>query len=514
MAMSRKGKTWAAASVVAIFVIYNVGFSSVFFRHYAQGGKKINGKKISRPNGSLLTEIPAPTPLPIDLSTPMPSRRTERPTAKPSTSATILPTDDPNGAVVNRNKDRIDESPTLVLHIGPHKTGTSTIQCDLSHFRGELYADASVAYIGRVYGHCINPSVASGPVFDTRGLINTCFKSSLCTNTSLWRNLEAQLHHYANHNKSVIISDEAFSRMGIIVGDSVDNRIVLYRLLNKYYPGRVRVVVMYRRYYEWMQSMWNEGNKPHKNFYDPVSPYKEKFQKWPSEGGKTCKTFLEYITRKHKKVARDKLKWSEYQKLAEIDNIHVAEYLRRLWKNHSSNVVMLNMHEMEHKNDGEDITTLLLRENLSLVAGDVLRMAKANASYVGRPNPSKNFDYDRLAVKAHERGLLVNQSATLRFEIAQIAEKYLLQKLNKTKDSLPFVCLNQTHLESLLQKSLQYEREIYPDLSEEATKHHEEAFFKAFERKKFCNFDTDKLIEDNAVQNFFTKDIPQLLDIR
>ena len=39
--------------------------------------------------------------------------------------------------------------PTLVLHIGPHKTATSTIQCDLTHFKHELQENGNFVFLGR-----------------------------------------------------------------------------------------------------------------------------------------------------------------------------------------------------------------------------------------------------------------------------------------------------------------------------------------------------------------------------
>ena len=521
-------KAWigaTAAGVTGLFIC-NVAFVSLsFLRNDIQIGEDVLTKvqiAVDYPNTntSLSTKTPTRIPLPTEQSVPKATHRTKYAINKPILNPATILTEEPTAESTSITKHLTrkpsptqtlqDASPILVLHIGPHKTGTSTIQCDLTHYRRELYANASVAYTGRAYKHCMSRN-STGLTFDTRGLINNCFKSSLCTKSDNWKNLEAQLHYYSYHDKSVIISDEAFSRMRIIAGDNVDNRVILYRLFNKYYPGRVHVVIIYRRYYEWMQSLWNEGNKPHSNIiFDPNSPYKKKFEKWPSEGGKTCKTFLDYITRKRKKNSRNDLSSTEYQKLAEVENIHVVEYLRRLWSNHSSEVLILNMHEMQHNDDGEDLTTRLLREVLPPLAGNTFKRAKVSG-FTGRPNPSRNFDYDRLAVKAHERGLLANQTTTARFKIAEMAEKYLLRKLNTTMDKLPLVCLNETHLQNLLQKSLQYENQMYPNQSEESARHHELVFFEAVERKQFCNFDTDKLIEDHAVQSFFTEYIPQLL---
>ena len=40
---------------------------------------------------------------------------------------------------------------------------------------------------------------------------------------------------------------------------------------------------------------------------------------------------------------------------------------------------------------------------------------------------------------------------------------------------------------------------------------YQSAFLKAEGEGKFCNLDTDKLIEDNAVRKFFTTDLVALL---
>jgi hypothetical protein len=54
--------------------------------------------------------------------------------------------------------------------------------------------------------------------------------------------------------------------------------------------------------------------------------------------------------------------------------------------------------------------------------------------------------------------------------------------------------------------------QIHPNRSEEApARQHASSFFEAVQRKKFCNLDTDKLIKDHTVQEFFTAYMPQLL---
>ena len=86
-------------------------------------------------------------------------------------------------------------------------------------------------------------------------------------------------------------------------------------------------------------------------------------------------------------------KRSDYNLKARAANLHVAEYLRRLRSNYSSNVVMSNMHDRTNCNNcrsnntematmitcDNDLTTRFLRAILPPLAGST--MAKANSLF-------------------------------------------------------------------------------------------------------------------------------------
>ena len=207
------------------------------------------------------------------------------------------------------HEDKISSTstePVFVLHIGPHKTATSVIQCDLTRYRKELYETASVAYVGRIYSHCLK-NRRNKHTLNPRSFINSCFKNGNCETKDAWKTLESELAYLSAHNKHVILSDEAFARMHVTsYNQKVDNRQMLYDLVNKYYPGRMRVVVVYRRYYEWMLSLWNEFNKPFKNGNGDTSDYRPTYQNWPSEGGNRCHTFVSY---RDERLGSNPLSW-------------------------------------------------------------------------------------------------------------------------------------------------------------------------------------------------------------
>jgi hypothetical protein len=403
-----------------------------------------------------------------------------------------------------------DGLPTLVLHIGPHKTATSTIQCALTRHREQLFTKASLAYLGRVYAHCKMEMPKEDRFdtrilyhFDTRLLFKACFETSFtspleCKKSKDWKNLESKLEYFSGRNKSVLLSDEIFVRL------VDDNLRMFYELLNKYYPGRVRVVMTYRRYFEWCWSKWNSDHKPYENFItDPNNPYRIEFQNWPEEGGQTVTTFLNYITSL-------KERGEGWDTKSAQGNLHPVEYLRSVWTNHtSSQIMLLNIRELAH--DGEDLVTGFLREifpSPSLAGDTFAKAASEDSVFAGRPNPSRNIDYDRLAVAARQQGLLTLIETTPRFKVTELAEKHLLRKLNTTIDRLPRICPDKTLLQELLNNSLEYEHRVYPDQwSEESSGEHRLAFLKAEGQGKFCHMDVDKIIKDDAVREFFTTDI-------
>lgn len=254
-----------------------------------------------------------------------------------------------------------------------------------------------------------------------------------------------------------------------------------------------------------MLSWWNQENKPFLNGNGDTSNYRRDYQNWPSEGGKWCHTFASFLKKFIDPVGkRTSDENNAYLYKAEVNHSHVAEYFRGLWSNHSSEVKILNLHKMnEPSDDGQDTTSRFLQSGLTpLVAKTYIR--SKDPGFGGRHNPSRNINYDMLAVAAHEHGLLTNQTIT-RAKVALLLEENLMKKLNIT--DLPLQCPDEEFLNRFLRKSLHYEALLYPDQTDD--KDHKMSFYSAVEEHKFCNFDVDALVKDEAVRSFFlTLDLP------
>ena len=302
--------------------------------------------------------------------------------------------------------------------------------------------------------------------------------------------------------------------MHITARNGTDNRELLYKLVNKYYR-RMRVVVVYRRYYEWQLSVWNEFSKPFEDGNGDSSKYKPTFRNWPSKGGRRCHTFHTFMKMfmdfDEDHASTDN--YVNYKSKAEANvlpvmmsyHVHVVEYLQGLWRNYSSEVQVLNLHKMNAPSDkGEDTTSRFLQSTITPLAAETYIRSK-DSDFGGRHNPSRNINYDILAVAAYEKGLLSNQSIP-RAKVAILLEENLIKNLNTT--DLPLQCPSGEELERFLQRSLHYEELLYSNQTD--LKEHETAFFEAVKKHKFCNFDFDKLVEDEAVQKFFIEEIPRL----
>lgn len=176
-----------------------------------------------------------------------------------------------------RGGDGDGEKPLLLLHVGPHKTATSAIQCHLSHHRRLLLETASFAYVGRLYGACLGAGDRkSRDPFDPRDIVRCLDRHGRedrpCGEGSdIWRRIDGELRDQARRGNNVIISDEAFSRLRTAAtegngrGDGENQtgaheaKIRPYRLLHELLARhhRVRVVVGYRRYHEWVTSSYH-----------------------------------------------------------------------------------------------------------------------------------------------------------------------------------------------------------------------------------------------------------------
>jgi len=389
------------------------------------------------------------------------------------------PTTVPNHAtpISHNNPDR---RPWALVHIGPHKTGTSSLQCELTFLKEALRDKASTEYIGRLYGECLSdPSAHVRNIVDTRSLVKCLDKHSdkkPCSDRTEWKNFKRLLEKLAANQTNIILSDEAFSRVR-----ATDSNLRLFnRTLSEFF--RVQLVVVYRRYWEWLLSMYNEKYKPYSR--------RQHFQKWPDEhGGASMRSFPDYYRRLLKEQG-----FGGYQLLAQKLDMPAAMYLsRELFGKHFDKARVFNMHQPGS----------LFENFVNATVPDLQYVLAQQVNHpAGRPNPSVSLDYDLLATAARKKGLL---RISLRRRDATRAIEKKIGKFPYSNEtiSVPLDCLTDQEQAGLLNRSLTLERNIFPDMVDEWTETHKAEFAKASTGYRFCNVDTDKAIADPEWRHFF-----------
>lgn len=369
-----------------------------------------------------------------------------------------------------------DVKPVLVLHIGPHKTATTTIQCELTYFRSELAQNknAPLIYLGRT-GVCNNESSESFEYILDSQALGKCLDNEVpCNVQKEWKDSIELLGKLANKKYNVIVSDEIFSR----ILPKKESLQLLHSTLSQLF--QVKVVIGYRRYFEWRVSSYSEA---YKNALD---------EEWPRDGGRKIVPF----TTSYRYMRQGDQR--RYREAAEQAGLHPTEYLQQLWTNYSFHVEIFNMHQ-----DGDLITNFVSNQILPEGVKSALDIARMNANRMPQhknPSASHVFDYDMLAVEALEKGLIPKHEMLSR----QMVSNMIQQVLNEyPPNNITRMCLTESEQEELLEKSLSYERHLFPAQSDEFLANHKSEFEKAVRAFRFCNLDTDELMQNWHVLKLF-----------
>jgi len=169
--------------------------------------------------------------------------------------------------LAQRRQQEVEQAkPHLVLHVGPSKTGTTSLQTDLTRFqdRGYLAAD-NYFYAGRYYHPFYNEkgilqvNKTTSPLLDeARGMLQK--ECTLSPRSRCCAEFKRQLDEYRRLGLNVILSDEAFNHFWL---SPADYHAIREALQDEW---DVVVVVGYRRFYEWIASYkYQRDRLDHKN---------------------------------------------------------------------------------------------------------------------------------------------------------------------------------------------------------------------------------------------------------
>ena len=378
--------------------------------------------------------------------------------------------------------------PTMIIHVGPPKTATTTVQKDLYHMMKDGLLDAdNYLYLGQ-----------KGPIFPVKiSRIQQAFLYKLCLrpmteyyksgNATLmndlpcWKRVHDEIRQRHQQKENVILSSEFMS-----TGSDLDIPETFAALMESFQRAwnddwNVIIVVGYRRYYEWVRSAARQGD---------ANVCLHRRTKW--NGGK-CPSA-----------------WSRIQAWMQRDppsakNYYFTDAIVAKWKPYFSNIKILNFHQQQMYNKDGHITTQFLCDIVPNAPHACAHRKSQDAldshAVVRNARDSASAAYNNIAVTAYQRGLMKGTllARKPRHKVVQHMEDYFQQELNLTISQLPLKCPPHAELEQLLNISISLERQIWNMTDNEVEAAHREDFWNmANNRKDFCNVDVHAILDDKS----------------
>ena len=353
----------------------------------------------------------------------------------------------------------------LVLHIGPQKTGSTTLQDAWSEPFGIL--SESLRRDNYRY-RFIHPS--SGffdcDVNQYGGYIN-CEAST---------KLKSLIRTAKKDGQNLLLSDE-----------NLDNRFPeTFREVIDSNDWDVTVIVVYRRIHQWLVSWYDQINKTTNKdakgniLIDPYGhPYRREHTLWPDDGGVHIPTFSSWYK-----------EFTQYWDSSELVGKHRSVSFMNAYKPYFKNIVVHDMHR-----DGDLMTNFMCDSMPD--APHSCNQLKRQTKRLPRDNQSVDLDFDILAVTARERGFLMT-TYKRKFVVSRIQNF-----VKESKKTIPRVC-DAEMIDEIRRWLLDSEKEMFRETwSEEKTSDLKETFDAYVESGKLCDIDFDQVFEDEEWLNFF-----------
>jgi hypothetical protein len=341
--------------------------------------------------------------------------------------------------------------PNAVLHVGPHKTGTTTIQAFTKRLVKELAMDGYEM-----------PWVEIGG-WENQVQLAACFLNKPFTSPMYpcdQRLVEAA-RNISKRNNSIMISSECF--------DDPDIDVTLLKEFLR--PWNVTVVYGYRRFYSWLQSNHNQITK------------RTKLETYIANSTDFLRTNItDFI---HQVISN---------RTPYIDMFTAAQRYQRGFDNN----VILNMHE---KNTDEvqqffchAMPHTVNTCNAIMTSGDLETLY----------NPSRLLTYYDLAYRAHRLGLIRISSKDKLDTAVMLIEQHQKVTLKRSDKDFDMMCPDRAMLDQLLEISLHMEKLILPEFF--AGPSGEDELRSDFDKQatsSLCSVDLTGTIESNNWKGFF-----------
>jgi len=263
----------------------------------------------------------------------------------------------------------------------------------------------------------------------------------------------------ARQHKNIFVSTEEFSRI------EPNDIKKLSKYLNKRWD-LVTIIVYYSRYYDYLRSVFNQTHKKRRLTH---------LHLWDS-------SFLDFLLDEIEHGPTSKYTFPLVSRLKQhVDNTR-----------NNTNVVVMNFHDRSM-----DLSERFYCEAIpdAYHTCEVIRNSETSI----HANPTVYLGYENLAYAACKANLVHANSKVLRNALNTAVKKHQEETLGLTRDDFKLKCLPPEILQRLLNKSLEYEKAVLPELDGSDLR----ADFEKQATSKLCIVDVEFTLSKPEWKDFF-----------
>eukprot|EP00934_Nitzschia_sp_Nitz4_P006252 Nitzschia sp. Nitz4//scaffold34_size148208//69794//71323//NITZ4_002980-RA/size148208-processed-gene-0.44-mRNA-1//-1//CDS//3329548795//6242//frame0 len=376
--------------------------------------------------------------------------------------------------------------PKFVFHIGPPKTGSTTIQCGLAKY-SKLLADLDHLYFvgascGEMGRKMARKPLENGEIAMLGGIVHAMLGVKYDADKDPFLELKERIDRHYPLANSIVFSVEGLSRW-------LPDRPKTWEKLQSLFadsPYEVEVVVYYRNYFDWLFSLYFQSYQDNRKF---------RFPKWENQHD-TFRNFLE----EHMMYFNKTLTLNPDSKRAQSLGEHMTIRSYERWSQHF-NVSVIALHD-----EGDMVTNFLCHGTSA--APNSCRYFLSNPDSLHSTTKrvaTDNYDTIRTAETAWQLGL-VSPSTSIKDVLGAIRVLYYAR--NTSLPNIHAACLPESLANQFANASMTFHEKylklanpnIKRDAMDIALQEHMSKFEEAQAKGKFCQIDPVLALSDDSLR--------------
>ena len=382
----------------------------------------------------------------------------------------------------NKKLNHVAGAQNAIVHIGPYKTGSTTLQYLMQKFSAQILADGYSMPFSHIFA---NGTQVPNP-WSNQVQVATCFFDGVPDTTAhegvVWpcrTDLLEAGQDISERNQSILLSAETFSAFAD-TGIAALHDYLQPNWLN------ITIIAFYRRYYKWILSVHGEASK-HKSSRNPFAAIRANRTDFL---GSTIRGDLS-----NDALMRD---WQRKYVLSSV-----TRYKKRF-----ANVVVVSMEDLEMSI--EEYFFCHAIPNATMTCEAVKKELATNEREMFNKG-SQDEIFKELAYQAHRKGLFLIESEDHYHDTLHAMQHYQEKVLNLTASDFPrTLCPPKSILDEIWEVSVQAE-EHFGIITENSLEMRKD--FDIMSTSKFCDLDYDTVLNSDSWKEFFEKHVTSLISL-